>query len=197
MDGKPKDMLALQPVVTNVSDPVMPYIYLNNSMVLTKYFDKRKNMKAQPGAYWHVGYPFLYFGYNLLETVFPRFTGFYTVHGPSPLKKETYRVLWEKEEELLDQTCTHPFRNAKDVSQYLLREWQKLSGNFVPANVAKLCRYFDVDDQNRALIDTIEKRKAKCVCINEANVPFDFEQAKKQINQALETILPKKSAFEL
>ncbi len=197
VDGKPKDMLALQPVVTNVSDPVMPYIYLNNSMVLTKYFDKRKNMKAQPGAYWHVGYPFLYFGYNLLETVFPRFTGFYTVHGPSPLKKETYRVLWEKEEELLDQTCTHPFRNAKDVSQYLLREWQKLSGNFVPANVAKLCRYFDVDDQNRALIDTIEKRKAKCVCINEANVPFDFEQAKKQINQALETILPKKSAFEL
>jgi len=39
----PKDMLALQPVVANVDNPVMPYIYLKNSMVLAKLFDKRDN----------------------------------------------------------------------------------------------------------------------------------------------------------
>lgn len=49
----------------------MPYIYLNNAMVLARYFDKRENMKQQPGAYWHPGYPLLYFGYNLLERMFP------------------------------------------------------------------------------------------------------------------------------
>ena len=92
-DGKPLDMLALQPVVANREDAVMPYIYLNNAMVLARYFDKRENMKQQPGAYWHPGYPLLYFGYNLLERMFPRFTGFYTVHGPSPLLKSTYEAL--------------------------------------------------------------------------------------------------------
>ena len=32
--GKPVDMLALQPDVANADDQVMPYIYLNNEMVL-------------------------------------------------------------------------------------------------------------------------------------------------------------------
>ena len=122
-NGKPVDMLALQPDVANVEDTIMPYIYLNNTMLLAKYFDKRE-------------YPPMYFGYNLLEMAFPRFTGFYTVHGPSPLKKETYRFFWEKEEELLDGVCSHPFRHKDDVSQYVLREYQKLSGDFVPRNTS-------------------------------------------------------------
>ena len=42
------DMLALQPDVANADDQVMPYIYLNNAMVLAKYFDKRENMKKCP-----------------------------------------------------------------------------------------------------------------------------------------------------
>lgn len=79
-------MLALQPDIANPKDATMPYIYLNNAMLLAKHFDKRTNMKQQPGAYFHFGYPLRYFGYNLLELAFPQMTGFYTVHGPSPLK---------------------------------------------------------------------------------------------------------------
>lgn len=195
-NGKPKDMLALQPVVANAHDAVMPYIYLNDSMVLAKYFDKRENMKKQPWAYWHIGYPFLYFAYNFLERMFPKFTAFYSVHGPAPLQKETYRILWEREAELLDETCSHPFRDRRDVNQYLLREWQKLSGNFIPANVAKLCRYFDVDDVNEVLTDVIRRQRTKMVCINDSNLPFDFEKAKTQVNEAFEAILPEKSSFE-
>lgn len=125
-NGKPVDMLALQPDVTNVDDTTMPYIYLNNAMLLAKYFDKRQNMKKQPGAYFHIGYPAMYFFYNFLEIMFPRFTGFYTVHGPSPLKKSTYETLWNLEGEYLDQVCSHPFRHREDVSQYVIREYQKL-----------------------------------------------------------------------
>ena len=139
-DERPVDMLALQPDVANADDQIMPYIYLNNAMVLAKYFDKRENMKKQPGAYFHPGYPLMYFGYNLLEMAFPRFTGFYTVHGPSPLKKESYRFFWKNEEELLHRVCCHPFRHKEDISQYVLREYQKLSGNFVPKNIHKFCR---------------------------------------------------------
>lgn len=93
-NGKPVDMLALQPDVANVDNQTMPYIYLNNTMLLAKYFDKRTNIKKQPGAYFHIGYPPMYFLYNMLELAFPRFTGFYTVHGPAPLMKKTYQTMW-------------------------------------------------------------------------------------------------------
>ncbi|MCI5516229.1 MAG: stealth family protein, partial [Roseburia sp.] len=92
----PVDMLALQPDVANIDNEVMPYIYLNNAMLLAKYFDKHSNMRKQPGAYFHIGYPLMYWGYNLIEMAFSRFTGFYTVHGPSPLCKSTYQELWKK-----------------------------------------------------------------------------------------------------
>lgn len=195
-DGKPCDMLALQPDVANPNDSVMPYIMLNNAMTLAKYFDKRENAKKQPGAYFHFGYPPLYFCYNLLEMAFPKFTGFYTVHGPSPLKKSTYKILWEKEPELLNKTCAHPFRQKEDVNQYLLREWQKLSGEFIPINLAHTFRYFDVDNQNKALLRCIRTQKVKEVCINDSNFPIEFERVRAELNQSFEEILPQKSAFE-
>ncbi len=105
----------------------MPYIYLNNAMVLARYFDKRENMKQQPGAYWHPGYPLLYFGYNLLERMFPRFTGFYTVHGPSPLLKNTLaRGALAGGSAFCRRFAATDSAKREDVSQYLLREWQKL-----------------------------------------------------------------------
>ena len=195
--GKPVDMLALQPDVANADDTTMPYIYLNNAMVLAKYFDKRENMKKQPGAYFHIGYPPMYFFYNMLETMFPRFTGFYTVHGPSPLKKETYRRLWNLEPELLDQVCSHPFRHKEDVSQYVLREYQKLKGDFIPANVSKYCSYFDLKETNKELAMTIVKQKSPIVCINDSNVKIPYQKVKKELNEAFEKVLPDKSAFEL
>lgn len=195
-DGKPVDMLALQPDVANAQDTTMPYIYLNNAMTLAKYFDKRENMKKQPKAYFHVGYPLMYFCYNFLEKAFPRFTGFYTVHGPSPLKKSTYEKLWHLEYELLDETCSHKVRDARDVNQYLLREYQKLSGEFVPKNVQKLCKYYDLSNDNTEFFNTIEKGKHKVVCMNDSNFEIDYEKVKKEIQEAFDLILPDKCSFE-
>lgn len=195
-NGKPCDMLALQPDVANPNDPVMPYILLNDAMTLAKYFNKRENAKKQPGAYFHPGYPLLYFCYNLLEMAFPKFTGFYTVHGPSPLKKSTYQILWQKEKELLTETCFHPFRRRDDVNQYLFREWQKLSGDFVPTNPLRSFRYFDVDNKNSALLQCIQKQSAKEICINDSNFPVEFERVKAELNRAMDALLPQRSAFE-
>ena len=195
-DERPVDMLALQPDVANADDQIMPYIYLNNAMVLAKYFDKRENMKKQPGAYFHPGYPLIYFGYNLLEMAFPRFTGFYTVHGPSPLKKESYRFFWKNEEELLHRVCCHPFRHKEDISQYVLREYQKLSGNFVPKNIHKFCRYFNLQPENPELVKTITKQKSKCICINDSYFEIPYEKVNQELNHAFSIQFPEKSQFE-
>ncbi len=195
-DGKPCDMLAFQPVVANPDNPVMSHIYMNNSLALSKYFSKRENVRRQPCAYFKIGYPPLYFFYNMLELAFPKYTGFYTSHGPAPFLKETFRTLWEKEPALLDATCSHRFRDKEDVSQYLAREWQKLSGNFCPRNVLKGFRYFDVKSDNPDLAAAIAKGKAKVICINDANGPIDFPRAKRQVIEAFEEALPEKSSFE-
>lgn len=94
--GKPCDMLALQPVVANPANPVMSHIFLNNTLVLSKYFNKRENIRHQWRNYFKPGYPPLYFCYNFLELAFPLFSGFYTVHGASPLCRSTYETLWER-----------------------------------------------------------------------------------------------------
>ncbi len=77
------------------------------------------------------------FFYNLMETAFSRFTGFYTVHGPSPLKKSTYEKLWELEGERLIEVCGHPFRHKGDVNQYVLRGIPEAQREFCPEECAE------------------------------------------------------------
>lgn len=196
VDGKPCDMLAFQPVVANPANPVMSHLYLNNTLVLSRHFNKRENVKRQPGKYFRLGYPLLYFLYNFLELAFPLFTGFYTVHGPFPFCKETFVEVWKKEEQVLADTCNHKFRSSEDVTPYLIREWKKLKGEFCPRNLHQIFQYFNVSNHNEKLITTIEKQKTKVVCINDANTEIDFEKAKKELCQAFEAILPEKCSFE-
>lgn len=196
IDGKPRDMLAFQPVVANPKNPVMSHKYMNNSLTLCKYFSKRENVKKHPGNYFKIGYPPLYFFYNILEMAFPLYTGFYTVHNPSPFCKSTFEEIWEKEEELLKEMSTHRFRNKNDVSPYLFREWQKLSNQFVPANVLKDFGYFEVAQDNQKLVNTITKQKKKMICINDAKLDADFEMIKQELQKAFEVILPEVSSFE-
>ena len=100
------------------------------------------------------------------------------------MKKETYRFFWEKEEELLDGVCSHPFRHKDDVSQYVLREYQKLSGDFVPRNTHKFCKYFNLKPENPELVKTITKQTAKCICINDSNFEIPYEHVKRELNDA-------------
>lgn len=83
------------------------------------------------------------------------------------------------------------------MSQYVLREYQKLQGNFVPRNVQKLCGYYDVESKNDKLIQAIARHKNPMVCINDSNHAIDFESAKREINGALEQRLSQKSLFEI
>lgn len=195
-EGKPCDMLAFQPVVANPSNPVMSHLLLNNSLVLCKYFDKRENVKKQSGKYFKPGYPPLYFFYNLLELLFPLYTGFHTVHGPSPFCRETFEELWEKEGELLTRMSSNRFRSTDDVSQYLFREWQKLSGNFVPCNVQRYFQYLEMTGEIKVLPRILRAKRKRIICINDGEVGCDFHQIKEQLADIFEQHLPHLSSFE-
>lgn len=189
---KPRDMLALQPIVANESDDTMPYIFLNNAMVLARHFRKRDRIRN----YFHIGYPLYHFLYNVLELSFPRFTGLYTPHGPSALKRSVYEELWEKEPRIMHETCLHRFRSREDVSPYLLREWMKLSGDFVPVNVDRDLFYGDLSEDNSRILSVIRRRRKKIACINDSYHHVDFERTREQLQEAFESIFPEKSGFE-
>ena len=196
VNGKPCDMLAFQPVVANPKNPVMSHLYLNNTLTLCKYFNKRENVKKYPGNYFKLGYPALYFFYNILELAFPLYTGFFTPHNPSPFCKSTFEEVWEKEHEQLEAMSKNRFRDNTDLTPYLFREWQKLSNNFHPKNVMKDFGYFNVANENKKLVETITKQKKKMICINDAQVDADFEELKKELQSAFMQILPEVSSFE-
>lgn len=195
-NGKTVDMLAFQPVVANPSNPVMSSIYMNNSLVLCRHFNKRECVKKRPGDFFHLGYPFLYFFYNLLELGFPLFTGFYTPHGPSPMLKSVMDEIWEVEYEALDASTSNRFRSKNDLTQYLFREWTKLSGKFVPKNVHRYLKYFEVSDENQKLYDCIRKKKSLFLCINDTGLVSNLDKTILELQQAFEHILPEKSDFE-
>ena len=195
-EGKPCDMLAFQPVVANPKNPTMSHLFLNNTLVLAKYFDKRKEVKAHLKNYLKIGYPPLYFFYNMLELAFPLYTGFYNVHGPAAFTRTTFEELWEKEEEILKETSQSRFRSASDISIYLFRDWQKLSNHFFAKNIQRDFQYFNIEDDNRKLIKTIRKQKKKVICINDAKVTGDVEGIKVELQRAFGEIEPGKSTFE-
>jgi hypothetical protein len=195
-NGKPCDMLAFQPPVANPDNPVMSHVLLNNILVLSKYVNKRENVRQYPGNYFKIGYPPLYFFYNLLEMAFPLFTGLYTVHGPAPFCKQSFVTMWDMEYELLTATCSHRFRNQQDVNQYLMREWQKLTGEFHAKNITRDYAYFNIKDNNDRLLRMLKHQSKKIICINDTDGKFDFTQVKMEINGVLDQILPGKSAFE-
>ena len=103
--------------------------------------------------------------------------------------------MWELEPELLNEVCSHKFRQKEDVSQYVLREYQKLTGGFVPGNVRRLCRYYDVSNDNSRIVADIGHQKSGSVCLNDSNQEIDFEWAKEELKKLGFTYLDSGSNF--
>lgn len=196
-DGKPLDMLAFQPVVANPLNPVMTHLLQNEALVLSKYFDKRTVVKTNKRGAYKIGYPLKYYVYNHLEMAFPKFTGFYNVHMHMNLMKSTYEKLWELEKESFCETASHRFRSREDIPIYVFKDYEKLSGNFVPVNMEKGFRYYETSGDILKLTGDIRNRKSRFLCINDSNSGIDFEGVKKALDEAFLSVYPEKSSFEI
>ncbi len=199
----PRDMLAFQPVVANPSNPGMTHLVQNNILVLSKHFDKRKNVKDHPAHYFHIGYPAIYFFYNLLELAFPRFTGLYSVHSAAPMLKSTYEEVWKNEGGYLKSLNGNRFRDDTDVNQYLFREWGKLSGKFAPSNITRHVMYTELSDDNESILKVISRGKkgilkpaVKCLCINDTGLVKDVEKVRNEMIDAFDKAFANKCSFE-
>ena len=124
---------------------------------------------------------------------FQRLQGIYNPHGPMPVLKKTCQKLWSRDFDILDQTCKCRERKADNVSVYIYRYEQLLSGNFVPGRSSN--GYYDLSASCRQLEHGMKSHRS--VCIND--IAMDHEkvrQKKKEIQKLMEQKFPDKSSFE-
>lgn len=191
-DGIPCDDAILSPIILDGMIEAGK-VCANMMNVINKHFDKNTVINNSRGKWFHPCY-----GKQLLRTFclmpWHHLPGFYNDHLPQPFLKATFETVWQEEFELLDEVCSHRFRDySRDVNQWLMRYWQFCEGNFTPISPRRGSCFNDVCDE---ALDTIKNQKKAIVCIND-NEETAFEQHKKALLSAFKSILPEKSSFEL
>lgn len=169
-----------------------------NMSVINDYFIKNEVIRSNFTKWFNLKY-----GLGIIRTIcllpWKAFPGIHNSHLPTSFIKSTYKELWEKEYDILDETCSHKFRYALDVNQWLFKNWQMVKGDFCPRtpNIGKSFALDDDKEYNNMVYDVIRKQKYKMVCVNDMVNEDDFETCRDDLKRAFNDILPEKSGFEL
>lgn len=193
-NGLPCDSMVFNAITATCVDVINSNIF-NDMAVINKYFMKSDFSKKERCTMWFtLKYgKFLY--KNLVLAPWSCYLGFQDFHIPEGFLKETYRKLWKYENKWLSETCSHKFRKATDLNQWLIRYWQLADKSFVPRSV-NIGKYHELSDNNTIIHDIIRKQKTKLLCINEGKVT-NFEKEKQLLQQSFLSIFPNKSKFEV
>lgn len=191
-NGLPKDMAVISP--SPVKREIIANIEMNNIGIINDHFNVKDIYKHRKK--W---FNFRYGKYIVRTLIFSKFNtilGIFEPHIPFSYKKSTFAKVWEVEHEALDATCRNKTRAKNDVNQWLLRQWQIMTGDFEPRRWDfGLLTSAGPDDEK--IINILRKPgKIKMLCINDTTKVSDFEKSKHAINTALEQLLPEKSKFE-
>ncbi len=171
------------------------YTQVNNMFIINKYFKKREVQSRDWDKWYCEDYGELLERTKSLQYWYD-FPGFYDPHLACAMKKSVLARLWDLEGDVLDTASKNHFRAYSDVTQYLIRYWQLCTGEFYPRKtLGKVCF---VDRHNyKKIAQSIASREWQMVSLNEDCMPEEFEVIKREINLALEHILPEKSSFEI
>lgn len=197
-NGLPCDSCILDLISPNGNADKDPFqrVLFNNINIINRNFNKKEYFIKSIDKYIR---PFKY-RKEIIRTFlllpWPRFTGFFNLHGPNSYLKSTFKEVWNKEEKAILDTCSSKFRSDKDLNQYIFRYWQLAAGKIYPRSY-KFSKYFELSNDNRELYSVLERKKFKVVCINDSDDNINFEEQKSLINNIFNKILPEKSTFEL
>ena len=191
VNGQPCDCAVLTPIPSIFE--FMGDTIINSFRILYKYFDFRKQFKANAWKWLHPKY-----GKFLLRTLYflpcywqiNKCIGLYEPHTAVSFLKSTFTEVWDKEREYLSEVSGHRFRNKSDVHQWLMEWWQVMAGNFHPRS-PKFSGFYGKPDPRR-LIHDIKRKTHKLICINDIS-----PDALELVRQAYEEVFPDKSAFEV
>jgi hypothetical protein len=166
-----------------------------NLEVINKHFNKRQVIKKNFFKWFS-----LFNGKNLIRTFllvgWPQFVGFYEPHLPQPFLKSILKEVWAKESKAIIDSIRPHFRQKTNLTQYLYRYWQLVTGNFVCRNICSDSAVLQIEEENMdEIVEIITKQKKNIIVLNDSE-DINFEKNKNKINQAFHSILSEKSSFE-
>ena len=168
---------------------------INAMYVINEHFRKRDVLRAHPLKWFSPRYGCSSLVRTLTQLPYGLFTGFYVHHLPVSYLKSSFEAVWAAEPELLGRSCSHRFRDDRDVNQWVVQVWQYCAGSFVPRN-PKIGSMYEGAELTAVAAADIASGRHKMVCWNDAADMTNFEQCRGQISSALQSLLPDASSFE-
>jgi len=192
----PCDQALLRSITPTIDDLKFVRHLYNNIAVINKHFKKHIVIKKHLFKWFNLNYGIFSNYVNFLNFRQIRFSGMHDPHLPIAYKKSEFEFVWQIENDLLRQTTSHQFRDEADVSDWLVRYFRVMKGEFKPYPV--LGKNFVIENNSvEGICNDIKKQAYKMICINDTDIENDeFEILVQKISNAFEIILPEKSEFE-
>ena len=198
-NGNPRMQFWEMPIRSHGAGDIWQFSSLNDMGAINRNFNKRgKKLTAYPGKYLSAKYPPVVNIRNMFcKLLFPEYyVGFKNYHTYAPLLKNTFREVWDKEPELLQNVTSHRFRSPDDVNQWLLLWWQMAKGAFSP--IKNDTAYYSADAGNvEEICRDISELRHMSICINDASPDDSYISIAERIRESFEKVLPDKCSFEL
>lgn len=171
------------------------YSVMNSLRIINKHFDKKQTINQNKQKWFSSKYGAQLYR-NIALYPWKYFTGFITLHLPEAYNKSTFEEVWEKEPEILDLTSKNKFRTKEDVTVWLMRFWRLAKGEFYPHKPSG--KYYSISsiEMSEEAAAAVREQKYQMVCLNDVLEETDFEEGKQILNNALDALLPAKSAYE-
>lgn len=172
---------------------------LCNIAVLNRHFNRNESVKSAPRKWYGFHLTKQAFKQSLLLRGKQCFEGFMYRHCEQPFLKSVFKEIWEKEPDMLEQSCTK-FRVAESLTPYFVRYWQFASNKFEPcSHHGQFQGYSLREDTINKIIRAIEDKSVISLCIND-NPRCDediYNELIYKIESAFNAKFPNKSSFEL
>lgn len=169
---------------------------INDMYIINDHFNKKEVIRNNLAGWYNLKYgPLLVRTFLMIP--YHTFPGFYIHHLPTSFLKRSFMETWEKNEDVLNETCMHKFRTSTDVNQWLIQYWQYCKNNFYPRSW-KFGKMFEGKDVFSDMCNAIKMQKYKVVCCNDS-LDIDNEEfitKKILLKEAFDSILKTKSSFE-
>lgn len=193
-DGKPCDTAALDCIYFN-RDSAGHY---NGSdvTVINSHFNKFECIKKNLGIWFNFKNGIKNIIRTTLLIPWGWFQGFYYQHAASSFLKSNFDEIWEKEFDVLNETCSHRFRKSTDVNQWVIKFWQIAKGDIAVRKDSFAYCYHIQEDNFAELCKDIVSKKHQMLCINDTANTINFDEKVAKVKEAFEKLLPEKSSFE-
>lgn len=165
--------------------------------IINAHFNRWKVINSDRRKWWGPHLTWRQKMIHLLMGRKPFFVGFNWPHFEQPFLKSVWDEVWEKEEDLLFESCTK-FREEAQNNQYVFRYWQFATNRFYPTKYGHQ-KYFNLKTKNLEDIKkALNDKSIFSLCINDSiSMPQEeFYKIQETIINLFEKKFPDKSSFE-